>query len=114
MNIKDAQIRRLTIALNSLTKALDLHTYRAEWDKDLDSAFINATVVLSSVPRVEWRPCPFSADIDHVWGNDIGDVYQDGVWQPTLVAVLSASCVLSGDEPTEDNNLINDEGSEDE
>ena len=97
MNAKDAQIRRLTIALNLCLTLLDRYSDSSTWEEDA-GAVDNANAVLSAVPKVDWTPIDEGSDVDHLWEEPTGDVYQDGVWQPELIAILEAQCVLSNTE----------------
>jgi hypothetical protein len=90
MNTKDAQIRRLQIALRGMLQANPSMPTIVQ-----STAFLNAAKVLECLPSVGFQPEIEGSNID----EPSGDVYIDGIWQPELIAILEASCVLRKDQP---------------
>ena len=93
MNVHQARARRLQIELKHLLLNQELYG-PDDMDGLVSQARNNALVVLDSLPPCEFFPESDSSSIDEI----TGDVYTDGIWQPELIAVLNATCVLSDKE----------------
>lgn len=94
--------RRMAIALAQLIHVFDNYNEDPElMGRTIENARVISKMYFDNHGGVGFLPEIDGGSVDdglmttNADGEKVCDVYQDGIWQPHLVAVLKAECVLS-------------------